>query len=209
MADYKDIVGTKVTVVSSNPINPTDGQVWYNTTDNVLRYRNPASTAAWASGGNLNSGRGAHGQFGTQTTSLAFGGLRSDAYQSTNESYNGTAWTEVGDLNTGRAAGGSAGTPGTAGLFINGEKPGSPTTSGEVESWNGSAWTEITDTNTASKFRPAAGNQTSALTMGGGSAVPEDIALCESWNGSAWTEVNDMNTARGTGATAGADNQSG
>ncbi len=46
MADYKDIVGTKVTAVSSNPTHPTDGQVWYNTTDNVLRYRNPASTAA-------------------------------------------------------------------------------------------------------------------------------------------------------------------
>ena len=35
MADYKDIVGSKVTAVSSNPTNQSDGQVWYNTTDNV------------------------------------------------------------------------------------------------------------------------------------------------------------------------------
>lgn len=208
MADYKDIVGSKVTAVSSNPINPADGQVWYNTTDNVLRYRKTVSVAAWSSGGSLNSGRGAHGQFGTQTVSLAFGGLKSDAYKTLTESYNGSSWTEVNDLNTGRAVGAPAGVPGTAGLYINGEKPGDPSTSGEVESWNGTSWTEITDTNTASKFRLGAGIQTSALAIGGGASSPADIGNTEAWNGSAWTEVNDLNTARGTGAAAGADNTS-
>jgi len=46
MADYKDIVGSKVTVVATNPENSTVGQVWYNTTDNVLRYKNISSAGA-------------------------------------------------------------------------------------------------------------------------------------------------------------------
>ena len=45
MSDYKDIIGTKVTVVSSNPDNSIKGQVWYNTTDNVLRYKKTVSAA--------------------------------------------------------------------------------------------------------------------------------------------------------------------
>ena len=57
MADYKDIVGTKVTVVSSNPTEPSTGQVWYNTTDNVLRYDKGVVRGAWASGGALNTAR--------------------------------------------------------------------------------------------------------------------------------------------------------
>ena len=203
MADYKDIVGSKVTVVTTNPTNPSDGQVWYNTTDNVLRYRNPASTAAWAAGGNLNSGRGAHSAAGTQTASLAFGGLRSDTCQSTNESYNGTSWTEVGDLNAARAVGGSAGTQ-TAALYFNGEMPASPYIFTGNESWNGSAWTEITDANTARRFATGAGKQTSALSIGGD--TPVGVAITESWNGSSWTEVGDLNTARGAGTAAGADN---
>ena len=56
MADNKDIVGSKVTVVATNPDVPTAGQVWYNTTDNVLRYDKGVTGAAWSSGGNLNSG---------------------------------------------------------------------------------------------------------------------------------------------------------
>ena len=39
MADYKEVVGTKVKAVSANPSNPTDGEVWYNSTDNVLKYK--------------------------------------------------------------------------------------------------------------------------------------------------------------------------
>ena len=39
MSDYKEIVGTRVKAVSANPDNPTVGQVWYNSTDEALKYR--------------------------------------------------------------------------------------------------------------------------------------------------------------------------
>ena len=37
MAAYKDLVGQKITKVTSNPSEPKTGQMWYNSTDGVLR----------------------------------------------------------------------------------------------------------------------------------------------------------------------------
>ena len=200
MSDYKDIIGTKVTAVSSNPDEPTIGQVWYNTTDNVLRYKNINSAGAWSAGGNLNTGRAAGGMFGVQTASIYFGGAVSfTTAQDIVESYNGSSWTEVGDLNEAKDYIRGAGTS-TAGLVFGGE----PTTA-NVESWNGSAWTETTNLNTAKDFHSGAGTQTSALAFAG--EDPGGLAnKTESWNGSAWTEVGDQNTARKTASESGASN---
>ena len=37
MATYKEIIGTNIEVVSSDPSNPVTGQVWYNTTTDQLK----------------------------------------------------------------------------------------------------------------------------------------------------------------------------
>ena len=37
MAAYKDLVGQKITKVSSNPSDPKTGQMWYNSTDGKIR----------------------------------------------------------------------------------------------------------------------------------------------------------------------------
>ena len=197
MADYKDIVGSKVTVVSSNPTDPTTGQVWYNTTDNVLRYQNISSAGAWSSGGNLNTGRSDGECIGIQTAALWFGGVRAPGpgAQVIAEQYNGSAWTEVGDLNAARDNIAGAGTT-SAGLAFGGE----PTTAAN-ESWNGSAWTETTDMNVAKDYHCGSGTSTSALAFGG--EDPGGLsAKTESWNGSGWTEVGDQNTARRSAGAA-------
>ena len=36
MTAYKDIVGQKITVVTSNPPEPKTGQMWYNSTDELI-----------------------------------------------------------------------------------------------------------------------------------------------------------------------------
>ena len=200
MADYKEIVGTRVKAVSANPDNPTVGQVWYNSTDEALKYRKANAAGTWSSGGNLNTGRAAGGMFGVQTASIYFGGAVSfTTAQDIVESYNGSSWTEVGDLNEAKDYIRGAGTS-TAGLVFGGE----PTTA-NVESWNGSAWTETTNLNTAKDFHSGAGTQTSALAFAG--EDPGGIAdKTESWNGSAWTEVGDQNTARKTASESGASN---
>ena len=200
MADYKEIVGTRVKAVSANPSDPTLGQVWYNSTDEALKYKKAASSGAWSAGGNLNTGRLAGGMFGTQTASIYFGG--SVSFSTTKdivESYNGSSWTEVADLNAARDYIRGAGIS-TAGLAFGGE----PTTAAN-ESWNGSSWTEVGDLNVAKDYHSGAGTQTSALAFAG--EDPGGLsAKTESWNGSAWTEVGDQNTARKTGSEAGASN---
>ena len=50
MSTYKQIRGLKVRDYTTNPDNPIEGQLWYNTTDNVAKYRIPnllASSASW------------------------------------------------------------------------------------------------------------------------------------------------------------------
>ena len=37
MTTYKELKGTNIQAVSSDPTYPVNGQVWYNTTDNVLK----------------------------------------------------------------------------------------------------------------------------------------------------------------------------
>ena len=201
MADYKEVVGTRVKAVSANPDNPTVGQVWYNSTDEALKYRKANSAGAWSSGGNLNTGRTSGGMLGTQTAAIYAGGRQSPGpgAQDIVESYNGTAFTEVGDLNEAKDHSAGAGTS-TAGLIFGGE----PTTA-NMESWNGSSWTETTNMNVAKDYHSNAGTSTSALAFGG--EDPGGIsAKTESWNGSAWTEVGDLNTGRHESASAGATN---
>ena len=116
MTAYKDIKGTQVPVVSSNPDNPVKGQVWYNTTDQVLR--GALFTAAWATGGAMSTGRrelAAANQAPGHSAGLVFGGYKSPAGPSNaTEEYDGSSWTDGGDLSDSRVmlAGGGTQTAG-------------------------------------------------------------------------------------------------
>ena len=73
MSTYKQIHGTDIEVLSSDPANPVEGQVWYNSTSNTVKanFINPGS---WSTGGSLNTARDGLAGAGTQTAALAFGG---------------------------------------------------------------------------------------------------------------------------------------
>ena len=53
MTTYKEINGTDITVVSSDPSNPVTGEVWYNTTTQKLKGYQQVLGNAWSTGGNL------------------------------------------------------------------------------------------------------------------------------------------------------------
>ena len=194
MTTYKEIRGTNIEAVASDPSNPVEGQVWYNTTTNVVKGL-INNIGSWATSGNLNTARGGAG---TQTAALTFGGQMSPGpptgLHDQTETWNGTNWTEVNDLNTARAGLAGAGINNTAVLAFGGDAPAPPTATVAVtELWNGTNWTETTDLNTAREQLTGTGTSTSALAFGG-KASPG--ALTEIWNGSNWTEVNDLGTAR-------------
>ena len=200
MATYKEIKGTQIEVVSSDPSNPLEGQVWYNSTDQAVKGAVLTSADAWATGGNLNTARGQTGGAGSgETNALAFGGETPGAETAVTEKYNGTSWTEVNDLNAATRLIASIGTTNTAALAAGGYQP--PGYQVKNELWNGTNWTETTDLNSAKGAGGAAGVQTAGIAFAGVPGGP--MATNEYWNGSNWTELNDLNTGRRNGGSSG------
>ena len=134
MTTYKEIRGTNIEAVASDPSNPVEGQVWYNTTTNVVKGLkvNPGS---WATVNSMNTARYALGSAGTKTSALAFGGA-APSDSALTESYNGTNWTEVNDLNTAQPREGT-GASNTAALAFGGyiQSPPADATA-STEEWN-------------------------------------------------------------------------
>jgi len=212
MATYKEIFGTNIEVLASDPANPVQGQVWYNSTDNVVKGAAATTAGAWATGGTMNTARNFSGDMsvGTQTSTLATGSLAPVAGNpGLTELYNGSAWTEVADLNSARYGLGGVGANNTEGLAFGGEafpNP-SPFFRNFSESWNGSVWTEVGDLNTARFSLGSAGTITSALAFGG--EIPGSITGdTESYNGTSWSELNNLNTARRLLSGTGVDSTS-
>ena len=106
MTTYKEINGTNIEVVSSDPSNFVEGQVWYNTSSNTTKGF-IVSAGSWATGGDLNTARKQMAGAGIQTAALGFGG---NPTTGATESYDGTSWTEVNDLNLARERLAGAGT---------------------------------------------------------------------------------------------------
>ena len=166
MTEYKSIVGTKIKNYTTNPDNPDSGQVWYNETDNVLKfqYANVTTSGSWSTGSNMNTAREQLCSNGVQTNALAIGGYVT-TYQAVTESYDGASWTEVNDLSTARGTLASAGTY-TSALAFGGNSATAIT--GVTESWNGTNWTEVNDLNTARKGLAGAGTDNEGVIAVGG-----------------------------------------
>src|SRR6056300_1253264 len=80
-------LGSAIPSVASDPPSPTLGDIWYNTTTGKLK--NYAQTAAaWASGGNMGTGRYMFAGCGLTSSGLAFGG-ETPSTTSNSEEYNG------------------------------------------------------------------------------------------------------------------------
>jgi hypothetical protein len=147
MADYKNIKGFNIQYLDSDPPNPIEGQMWFNSTTQTLKGAEVggAPVGTWASGGDLNQSKTFGGGAGTQTATLIFGGNATPITSNT-EAYNGSSWTEVNNLNTGREGISGNGTQ-TAAFSVGGTLGSPPGYLGNTEIWDGTSWTEVNDTN--------------------------------------------------------------
>ena len=103
MSTYKEIRGLKVRDYTTNPDNPIEGQLWYNTTDNVAKYQIPQVLSSWSTAVSLNSARQNVSNSGVRDSAITAGGYGpASSNIALSESYNGTSWTETSDLNTAR-----------------------------------------------------------------------------------------------------------
>ena len=199
MATYKENHGTNIQTVTSDPDNPVNGQVWYNSTTQTIKgfTSNPAGT--WSSTANLNTARYQLGGAGKlSTAALVFGGSPPPAptAKAITEQWNGTSWTEVADLNERKAL--SAG----VGTYTSAIAAGGDQYTGTAETWNGSSWTNITDEPSGSNGYGSAGADSEDAVYFGGSP-PTNVTRY--WNGSSWTVLSAMNENKsnltGAGAT--------
>ena len=187
MAKYKGIKGFKVQSLASDP-TADEGQIWYNTTGNVLKYDH-IGAGAWASAGNLDVQRYRFsGGFGTATTAVMVGGIGVPGYapQVTAEEYNGSAWTELTGMPTGTADAASIGTP-TAGMTTAGNSPG---ITNKTQLWNGASWSAGNTLPWSAERVGCTGTQTAALATGGYQGAPGYTANSAEWNGTSWTLGN-------------------
>ena len=199
MATYLGTHGSKIQNYTTNPDNPNEGEVWYNETDNVLKFQYPNVTSAgsWRTSVPLNTSRQQARAFGTYTATIAAGG--GPGFKNETELWNGSNWTEVNNLTTARNAGAGMGATYTAGLYACGSHiPGPPYYTNVTETWNGTNWTEVNDANTSRGIMGMTGNApyTNALIFAGDGTGPNRVANTEVWNGSNWTEVNDLNQSK-------------
>ena len=189
MSIYTGIQGSNILIVDTDPSNPVEGQIWYNTTSNTLKAYQYIATNAWATGGNLPSNRDEMGSAGTKTATLGFLGQDGPGFVTSNAtlSYNGTSWSTLpATLNTTRRYSGSCGTQ-TSALAYGGYTYPPVVYQTASESYNGTSWTNTPSLNTARAGGASAGaSNTSALYTAGDSP---QIASTESYNGSSWTTL--------------------
>ena len=207
MATYKEIRGTQIEAVASDPSNPVEGQIWYNTTSNVLKGEAATATGSWATATAMGTARwgGGGSSVSPQSDALMATGIST----ANTESWNGSSWTELNNVNEGRYGVWGTGTS-TSMIFFGGNVPGSsPTADGDratTELWNGTNWTEVNDMASVKRYPGGAGSSsTNSLSFGSYNGT-DKIATTETWNGTNWTEVNDLNTAKSSICGIGAAN---
>ena len=87
MAAYTGIQGQNILIVSSDPANPTEGQIWYNSTTNLLKGYANVAVNSWATGGNMATARYALPGAGTQAAGLGIGGYTPPTKLANTEEY--------------------------------------------------------------------------------------------------------------------------
>ena len=176
------------------------GDFYYNSTTGQFK-NNVAGVGSWATGGDLNNGRGQIGSasISGNTTGFGFGGwdTPASAARSYAEQYNGTAWTEGPDMpGTARLAGAFGVNTSCVSAGGSTGPGGQPINPGAFE-WNGSSWSNGGSMNNARRNSTGAGvSESAGRVIGGGDNPGPAQAYNESYNGTAFTEETDLNTAR-------------
>jgi hypothetical protein len=82
MADYKNIKGFNIQYLDSDPPNPIEGQMWYNSTSQTLKGAEVggAPLGTWSAGGSLNTARSDAGMSGVYNAAFIVGGIHPYSY---------------------------------------------------------------------------------------------------------------------------------
>lgn len=208
MANFDTIAGLKIPVVSSDPSNPLQGEIWYNSTVDKFRgYGLYSVNAAWTSSpASLNSGRRACPGAGTSSEGLAFAGYIGGfpRFNGT-ESWNGSSWSTEPSLPTPLGQSithvgvGKTSCAAVGGYYFSGP---SAAVGNRHSQWNGSAWSSSTAIPATRYGMGGCGVYNNMMVSGGahanGGYFPQQNSY--TWNGSSWADSPANNWSPGTAA---------
>ena len=198
MTAYNVIRGLKVKYLGSDPSNPENGEVWYNTSSNTLKIKNvfiPSGTGTWGSGGSLPAVNNGLAGAGTQTSGLVFGS-RTGPQSSSAYEYDGSSWSGGGGLNNPQGNNNGAGSQ-SAGLSFGGGPSGSPTN--KTEEYNGSSWSNVNNMGFTRTLAAGSGTQISAVVATGYS----NGTRAQTYDGTNWSTISNVGTSRYSVGAAG------
>jgi hypothetical protein len=201
MASYQGVKGYKVQSTASDPSNPTIGQVWYNTTSDVLKYRTtiPGSNV-FSSGGNLPATRtnGGGSPAGSSTAALQAEGYNPSppaGFVNTSFEYDGSTWTAGGTTVRSPVAStsgiGDFGTQ-TAALICGGGNPYTTT----VQEYDGTSWASANALPVDKSYMGSSGTQVAGLISMGYNAPDQTDTQpgSQEYDGTNWTSGGNCNT---------------
>ena len=179
--------GTAVSAVFSGGQTPPGN---LTTTQEVVKQAFTTTAAAWASSGNLNTGRNAGAGFGIQTAAVMTTGNIPPESNATEE-YNGATWTSVNNYPISKRFVTSCGTL-TAGLVAS----GSPYVA-TVNKYDGTNFSSAEDIPTATDGGTMFGTQTAAVySVGRTPATSTGVTTTYQFDGTNWTSGGAAGTAR-------------
>ena len=196
MANYSNIYGINIPIRSSDPTYPEDGQIWYNSSTNILKGNINYGTGSWSTGGSRNTNSPNGMSLGTLSAAFLVGGRVPPAppyATSATENYDGTSWTTgtpTGqDMDSGTGEGSQtaaiiAGTgwPGAGGktqttyLFTSGSWTTGPAVPGSVARYYGAAG--------------GTAGQSAMIRFNGEAPGGSVSSASYIWNGSTWSTGN-------------------
>ena len=207
MAEYREIFGEAVQSLSSST-GTIEGQIWYDSGNNLLKLIATSAADAWASGTNYPTNIRNQMGAGSQTAAVQMGGYNGTAYVAPTNEYDGSNWTSSSALPAPQANG-RAGGPQTDVIVAGGTVSGTTFQTTSL-SYDGSTWSPIPSLNTGrdAMLGASTSGNSSAFLIGGGQnsgapGPPFATTATEEYNGSTWTSVNSMTTARYAGGGAG------
>jgi len=202
MTTFKEIRGNLIKSTSTDPANPQEGQIWYNSTSQVLK--GEEILGAWSSAANMNrtSSGGYYGSIGTSTSSLGLVGTPGNSSPLETEEWNGTSWSASDNMApySGIAGnmtpqGGASGTV-TSALYSGGEQY-TGNTENKAQEYNGSSWTTITNMPVKTGYNVGIGTASdTSMSVGGYDETYAFLTNTLNWNGSSWTSGGNLSTAR-------------
>jgi len=209
MASYININGNNIPIRASDPANPIEGDVWYNSTTNELKGQ-ALLPEAWASGGNISTARRGLAGAGTQTAGLIWGGRATPIFSDSQE-YDGSTWTAGGSYPKAIESHGGTGLQ-TAALSVGGTNP--PTSPGVYSDsfeYNGTSWGSPAALGREGFGTRVSGSLTAAVATGGGFITGPAVRNntdTELYDGTSWTAGNPFSTARSFHSTGGVNQTS-